>query len=145
MKKCVHVCVCVDVFLYNVHGCAEVVCVPMSMHMCMYLLKTPTTTTGLRTIRYFTAPGLCMCAVPGGTCGISSCTGGCGGWPAAHSHLCPPGQSAASRGCRYRSRSGCRKAPQPPSSHSERKQGGGGLRQERRRKKRGDMRKRASE
>lgn len=36
-------------------------CVSTSMHMCVYLLKTPTKTTGLRTIRYFPAPGLFMC------------------------------------------------------------------------------------
>ena len=69
---------------------------------------------------------LCVCVcvgggLPEGTCGISSCTGGYAGWPAARSHLCPPGQSAASRGCHYRSRSGCRPAPLRLSSHSEKK------------------------
>ncbi len=69
---------------------------------------------------------ICMCvytSVPEEICVISSCTGGCGGLPTARFHPCPPGQSEASRGCRYRSHSGCRPAPQPPSSHSERKQG----------------------
>ena len=66
---------------------------------------------------------VCVCGggLPEGTCGISSCTGGYAGWPAARSHLCPPGQSAASRGCHYRSRSGCRPAPLRLSSHSEKK------------------------
>lgn len=67
-----------------------------------------------------------MYALPGGTCGISSCTGGCGGWPVAHSHRCPLGQSAGSRGCRYKSHSGCTAAPQPLRFHSGRKQPGGG-------------------
>ena len=127
--------------------------------MCKYT-RTRTKTTGLRAIRFFLAcVCVCVCGggggggLPEGTCGISSCTGGYGGWPAARSHLCPPGQSAASRGCHCRSHSGCTPAPLPLSSHSEKKYRGmvlsslvlvdGWLKG--RRKNRGDMRKRAFE
>lgn len=54
-------------------------------------------------------------------CVSASCTGDCADWPAEYSRLCPPGQTAVSPECHYRSQNGWRPTPRPQGTCSGRK------------------------
>lgn len=67
----------------------------------------------------------CVCKavsfIPVGICESASCTGDCGDSPAEYFHQYPPGQTAVSPVCHYRSQNGWRPTPLPQGICSERK------------------------